>query len=75
VVPIHKKGDKTDCSNYRGISLLSTWYKILSNILLSALTPHADDIIWDLQCGFWCNRSTTDQILYIPSDTGEKMGV
>jgi hypothetical protein len=42
MVPIHRKGGKTDCSNYRGISLLSTSYKILSNILLARLTPYAD---------------------------------
>jgi hypothetical protein len=48
--------DKTDCSNYRGISLLSTSYKILSNILLARLTPCADEIIGDHQCGFWYNR-------------------
>ena len=52
IVPIHKKGDKTDCSNYRGISLLPTTYKILSSILLSKLTPYAEDIIGDQQCGF-----------------------
>jgi hypothetical protein len=42
VVPIHKKGDKTECSNYWGISLPPTSYKILSNILLSRLIPYAD---------------------------------
>jgi len=52
IVPIHKKGDKTDCNNYRGISLLRTTYKILSNILLSRLIPYAKEIIGDHQCAF-----------------------
>jgi hypothetical protein len=30
VVPIHKKGDETDCNNYRGISLLSTTDQIFA---------------------------------------------
>jgi len=60
IVPIYKKGDKTDCSNHRGISLLSTTYKILSNILLTKLTPHAEEIIWDHQCGFRRKGSTAD---------------
>jgi hypothetical protein len=51
-----QKDAKTDCSNYRGISLLSTSYKILSNILLSRLTPYADEIIGDHQCGFRRNK-------------------
>ena len=34
IVVIYKKGDKTDCNNCKGISLLPTMYKILSNILL-----------------------------------------
>jgi len=65
IVPIHKKGDKTDCKNYRGISLLPTTYKISSNILLSRLIPYAKEIIGDHQCGFRRNRSTIDHIFCI----------
>jgi hypothetical protein len=72
VIPINKKGDKTECSNYWGISLLPTSYKILSNILLSRLIPYADEIIGYHQCGFRRNRSTTDQIFYICQILEEK---
>jgi hypothetical protein len=51
IVPIHKKGDKTGCSSFRGISLPSTSYKMLSNIL-SRLSPCIDEIIGDHQCAF-----------------------
>jgi hypothetical protein len=65
-VPVHKMGDKTDCNNYRGISLLSTSYKILSDILLPRLIPYIDEITRDHQCGFRRNRSVTHQIFCIP---------
>jgi hypothetical protein len=38
IVPVHRKGAKTDCSNHPGISLLSSSYKIVVNIL-SRLSP------------------------------------
>jgi hypothetical protein len=76
MVPIHKKGVKTDCNNYHGISLLPASYKILSNILLVRLSPYIDKIIWDYQCWFHFNRSSTDQILCILQILGgKKMGV
>jgi len=65
IVHIPKKGDKTDCNNYRGISHLPTTYNILSNILLSRLIPYAKEIIGNHQCGFRCNRSTIDHIFCI----------
>ena len=65
IVPIYKTIDKTDCSNYRGISLLPGTYKILTDILLSRLTPYAEEIIGDHQCGFRRNRSTADHVFCI----------
>jgi hypothetical protein len=60
-VSVHKKGDNIDCSNNRGISMLSTSYKMLANILSSRLST----IIGDHQCGFRRNRSTTDLFFFI----------
>jgi len=44
---------------------LPTTYKILFNILLSSLTPYAQEITGDHQCGFHCSRSTTDHMFCI----------
>jgi len=52
IVLIYTKGDKTVCNNYRGLSLLPTTYKVLSNILLSRLIQYAEEVIGDHQCGF-----------------------
>ena len=52
-------------NNYRGIYLLSTSYKILSNILLSRMTSYANEIIGEYQCGFRRNRSTFNHIFSI----------
>ena len=62
IIPAHKKGDRKLCGHYRGISLLCATYKILSDILRQRLSPMAEEILGDYQCGFRQNRSTIDQI-------------
>jgi hypothetical protein len=62
ICPVHKKGDKTECSNYRGITLLSIVYKVFSKVLTNRMKEYAEEILGDQQCGFRANRSTTDQI-------------
>jgi hypothetical protein len=52
MVPMCEKGDKTDTNNYRAHQFLSTTYRLLSNILLSRLTPYAEEITEGNQCGF-----------------------
>jgi hypothetical protein len=52
MLTIQKNWDKYDCSINHGISLPSTSYKILTNILLKRLSPYKDEIIGYHQCGF-----------------------
>lgn len=62
VVSIFKKGDKADCGNYRGISLLSTTGKALARVLANRLTPLSESSLPESQSGFCPNRGTTDMI-------------
>ena len=62
ICPIYKKGEKSECSNYRGISLLNTAYKILATATNNRLKTYAEDLLSQEQNGFRRNRSTMDNI-------------
>ena len=62
IVIIFTKGSRTECGNYRGISLLSVAGKILATVLLNRLQPLSESIIPETQCGFRPGRGTTDMI-------------
>ena len=62
IIPLHKKNDKTICTNYRGISLLNVGYKILAKVINAKLKPYAEKAIGEYQCGFRSGRAPTDQM-------------
>ena len=64
ICPIHKSGSKNDPNNYRGISLLNTMYKIMSNIVNQRLYTWAEENnkIDEGQAGFRRGYSTVDNI-------------
>ena len=47
--PIHKKGDKTICANYRGIALLDIVYKIVSKLIAIRMTKIMENIVGEYQ--------------------------
>ena len=61
VIPIHKGEEKTDPTNYRPISLLSVFDKMLETIMLNRLLNflNKNDIQYEYQFGFRENPSTT----------------
>lgn len=60
ILPIFKKGDKLDCKNYRPISLLCTFSKIIEKIACNRLISYLDSksVLSSCQHGYRRNKST-----------------
>ena len=76
---LHKKGDKTECGNYRGISLVSHAGKVLLKVVARGLSAYceAKGLLLEEQWGFRPNRSTTDMRFVVRrmQKVGRKAGV
>ena len=62
IVILFKKGDRSFCGNYRGISLLSAVGKVFAGIILQRLNLLAEHIYPQSQSGYGNGRSTIDGI-------------
>ena len=64
-LPIPKKGNAKECSNYRTIALISYASKVMFKILLARLQQNVNCELADVQAGFRKGRGTKDQIVNI----------
>ena len=64
-IPIPKKGNAKECSNYRTIALISHASKIMLKILQATLQQYMNCELPDVQVGFIKGRGTRDQIANI----------
>ena len=64
-IPIPKKGNAKECSNYRTIVLISHASKVMLKILQARLQQYVNRELPDVQAGFRKGRGTRDQIANI----------
>ena len=57
-----KKGDLSECGNWRGITLLSVRGKIFAIVVLDRIKKTVDNVLRQEQAGFRPGRSCNDQI-------------
>ena len=64
-IPISKKGNARECSNYHTIALISQASKVMLKILQARLQQYVNCELPDVQAGFRKGRGTRDQIANI----------
>ena len=65
VIPIPKKGNAKECSNYHTIALISHASKVMLKILQARLQEYVNHELPDVQAGFRKGRGTRDLIANI----------
>ena len=73
IVPIHKSGSKKLQNNYRPISILPAFSKILEKLVCNRLVKFLENqyILHDQQYGFRQNHTTVQPILQLLKDISE----
>ena len=64
-IPISKKGNAKECSNYHTIALISHTSKVMLKILQERLQQYVNGELPDVQAGFRKGRGIRDQIANI----------
>ena len=64
-IPIPKKGNAKECSNYHTNALISHASKVILKILQTRLRQYVNHELPDVQAGFRKGRGTRDQIANI----------
>ena len=64
-IPISKKGNAKECSNYCTIVLISYTSKVMLKILQTRLQQYVNQELPDIQAGFRKGRGTKDQVANI----------
>ena len=64
-IPISKKGNARECSNYHTIALISHASKVMLKILQARLQQYVNHELPDVQPGFRKDRGTRDQVASI----------
>lgn len=73
ITPIHKSGNLNMAQNYRGISILSTFSKVLECFVHEALYRTVRPAIPEVQHGFVKGRSTTTNLMSFVTSVKMKM--
>ena len=65
-LPLYKgKGDVHECSNFRGISLLSVVGKVYGRVLINRIRDKTENVVAEVQGGLRRGRGCTDQIFIV----------